>query len=130
METKLEKLRGELIADIEKEIRRRGVINYENNECIELPCYPGSDGCGIEHNSEVVYMARIVYVPATLIGLKDKTLVTRVSIETDSDEHVADDLYADDLEEILNYIRNMKDHDLYLSRKFYDEYNGQFLGEI
>jgi len=127
METKLEKLRGELIADIEKEIRRRGVINHENNECIELPCYTGSDGCGIEHNSEVVYMARIVYVPATLIGLKDKTLVTRVSIETDSDEHVADDLYADDLEEILNYIRNMKDHDICLSRKFYDEYNGQFL---
>ena len=94
METKLEKLRGELIADIEKEIRRRGVINYENNECIELPCNPGNDACEIEHNSEVVYMARIVYIPATLIGSKDKTkLVSRVVIETDQDEYAADELF-------------------------------------
>lgn len=119
METKLQQARGELIAYIEKEVRRRGVTN-EKTGAIELPCYQPAKHVDINHNMEAVWMCKIVLREATDVATSQKRLVGRLVIETDMDETYAEELYADDLQEIADFITQMTDGDLYECRQWYD----------
>lgn len=125
MESKLQQLRGELISELKGFVKCNGVLDKETGR-YEIPTYKGEDGVSINHNTEDVYCVKTIDVPAKVLGIPshDGVSVTRVTIETNEDYYYADELYADDLEAILNYLNDMGSNDFYECRKWYDEYNG------
>lgn len=125
MESKLQQVRGELISELKGFVKCNGILDIET-EHYEIPTYKGEDGVSINHSSEDVYCVRIMDVPAKVLGIPshDGVSVTRVVIETNQAYYYADELYADDLEAILNYLKAMGSSDFYECRKWYNEYNG------
>ena len=125
MESKLQEVRGELISELKGFIKSNGVLDTETGH-YEIPMYSGKDGISINHNSEDVYCVCVLNVPAKAVGVPSHNgvSVTRVAVETNETEYYAEELYADDLEEILNRLKSMESRDYYECRQWYDEYNG------
>lgn len=125
MESKLERLRGELISEIKGFVKCNGYYDKEQNR-YEFPTYKGQDGISIEHNAEDVYCLSVATVPAAIVGVPslDGATITRIIIETNDDYYYAEDIFADDLDSILNFIKTMNTDDRRECRQWYDEYNG------
>lgn len=125
MDSKLSQIRGEIISEIEGLVRCKGILDTETKR-YEIPTYKGEDGVSINHNTEDVFCVRVTFVPAKVLGIPahEGVSVTRVVVETSEDYYYADELYADDLEAILNHIKGMNEDDFLECRNWYDEYNG------
>jgi len=125
MESKLAQVRGELISEIKGFVKCNGVLDTETGHQ-SIPTYKGEDGVSINNNTEDVYCVKLSNVPAKVLGISshDGVSVTRVVIETNEQYYYADELYADDLEAILNHLKGMTDDDFHECREWYDEYNG------
>lgn len=124
MESKVAQVRGELISEIQGFVKCKGIFDTEY-KWYEIPTYKGKDGISIIYNTEDVYCVRVASVPAKLLGIPahEGVTVARVVIETNEQSYYAEDIYADDLEAILNYIKRMTDNEFSECRKWYDKYN-------
>ena len=127
MESKVAQVRGELISEIQGFVKCKGIFDTEY-KWYEIPTYKGQDGLSIIYNTEDVYCVRVASVPAKVLGTPahEDASVARVVIETNEQSYYAEDIYADDLEAILNYIKRMTDNDFHECSKWYNEYNGEY----
>lgn len=120
--TKLSIVRGELIADLNALIHKNAVLNVET-DTLELPVYKGSDGCEIfsaEINSETVLFLSISQQPSKNPSDGKWNHEQRISVTTNENEYYIDELYADDIEKIVEHVSGLTDNDLFECRRHWD----------
>lgn len=128
MDSKLSQVRGEIISEIIGFVKCNGILDKETGYYL-LPTYNEEYNTSINHNTEDVFAIKVVKVPAKAVGVPSHNgvSVTRLAIESGCDTYYADELYADDLEAILEHIKKMEESDFISCREWYDKFqNGEY----
>lgn len=134
MDSKLSQIRGEIISEIIGFVNCKGILDKETGHYL-LPTYNEeyntsiNHNISINHNTEDVFALKVVKVPAKAVGVPSHNgvSVTRLAIESGDDTYYADELYADDLEAILEHIKKMEESDFISCREWYDKFqNGEY----
>ena len=120
IETLLQKARGSLINSLHQEIKNKGVPDEKENVVRELPVYQPNKHCEV-FGDEPVECLRIVHRDATDLESGKEGLIQIIEVETSRANYRVEELYADDIQNIVDFVKGMTDNDLYQSRKYYDE---------
>lgn len=127
METKLQKARGELIAELQGLLHSKGCHDIQQ-DTYEIPTYqPNKNICIFQgKDTQFAIMARSVLLEdRDAYGRKrSEGLVRKIEVETFETVYHAEELYADDLQNLVNFIKEMDDDDFFRARREYDAYVG------
>lgn len=112
----LNEVRRNIINELMGFVKSKGTMDMEDGH-YEIPIYEGEDGISIKDNTEDVY--NIMVVDASM---GRGVVLTRLVIETDADWYYADDLYTDDLDDILHRLKSMTEVDFRRCRNWFEDY--------
>ena len=111
-DTELSRVRGEMIAELTDLVKKHGTPTENAPGTVSLPVFKGEDGCDIFRNDTVYKLTAIKS------GTRRDTTVTRLVVETIDKEYFIDELYADDIEKLLDFIRRMTEEDFKAAREW------------
>ena len=125
METTLQKARGELIAELQGLLHSKGCHDIQQ-DTYEIPTYrPNKNICIFQgKDTQFVIMVRSVLLEdRDILGRKRSNgLVRKIEVETFDAVFDVENLYADDIQDLVNFIKEMDDDDFFRARKEYDAY--------
>ena len=124
MEITLQNVRKELINEVEGILRTKGCYDTEEMS-YEIPVYHDTKSLTI-FRDETAIMIKSVLVPQGSL-IHGGELVRKVHVETFDDMYDIDELYADDIQDIIDFINAMTDDDFYKARQEYENIqNGEY----
>ena len=122
METTLQKARRELIAELQGLLHSKGCYDVKSDS-YEIPTYQPNKNISIFHEKLVIMVrCELVEDKDERGRLKSARLVRHIVVETFDDIFDVESLYADDIQDLVNFIKQMDDDDFFRSRKEYDAY--------
>ena len=122
METTLQKARGELIAELQGLLHSKGCYDIKEYS-YEIPTYQPNKNICIFHEKPVIMVRSVLVEDRDLLGRKKSNdLVRRIAVETFDENYYVEELYADDIQDLVNFIKRMEDDDFFRARRSYDEY--------
>lgn len=122
--TPLAEVRKQMIERIESLVRKKQV--KDENGGFFVPLYSDADydkNISIRENSEDVWFIRTVTVPARALGMNvhDGVTVNRTVVGTNNYTYCIDELYADDIETIMNRLETISEEDIKTNTAWYLE---------